>query len=308
MLSTLQGAYKIYLHFEIFAWINEGMNCILSILDAICRRAGRRADDRFLITMGIGNTGAMRVEARGCRRRCVAGGESRIVGETGRLDRSRRADAARRRRVAPATAMKKGTEDKDGGDYDATNGEVRFAELPRLREWAVQAAERRGDEGTTKTWRFGISLARVTTPKRRHGNTIIRKALVRSKLGSERSCTNEDIVKCFHSWAFLGLAMNSAMALTQLELVQSRRDDGNICLLDVSCGPGCSPRNSLGNSTFRTVVAVDYSRTMCEVNGDETRTAKGRIGCSSRRFRPSIRRFVVRHSAYGATLLAGRCA
>ena len=54
-----------------------------------------------------------------------------------------------RRRVAPATAMKKGTEDKDGGDYDATNGEVRFAELPRLREWAVRpnAAATR----TTKT-------------------------------------------------------------------------------------------------------------------------------------------------------------
>ena len=98
------------------------------------------------------------------------------------------------------------------------------------------AAERRGDEDD-QNLRFGISLARVTTPKRRHGNTIIRKALVRSKLGSERSCTNEDIVKCFDSWAFLGVD-EFAMALTQLELVQSRRDDGNICLLDVSCGPG----------------------------------------------------------------------
>ena len=102
------------------------------ILDAIRRRAGRRADDRFLITMGIGNTGAMRVEAPGLpptmrRGRRNRGSSVRRGGWTARGAPT----LLGRRRVAPATAMKKSTEDKDGGDYDATNGEVRFAELPQ---------------------------------------------------------------------------------------------------------------------------------------------------------------------------------
>ena len=151
--------------------------------------------------MGIGNTGAMRVTPglpptmrRGRRNR---GSSVRRGGWT-----ARGVDAARRRRRAS-----NGDEENRVKDAVITMRERRgaTAELPRLR--GGRCRRRRGDEDdqNLEIW----TIARVTTPKRRHGNTIIRKALVRSTLGSARSCTNEDIVKCFDSWAFLGLTQNS---------------------------------------------------------------------------------------------------
>ena len=148
MLSTLQGAYKIYLHFEIFAWMN-GSAWIAFINPR--RDSSTRGRQRG---RSIPHHDGYRKHGRDARRSTGAADDdasraarSRIVGETGGWTARGAPTLLGRRRVAPATAMKKGTEDKDGGDRDATNGEVRFAELPRLREWAVQAAERPDDEG-----------------------------------------------------------------------------------------------------------------------------------------------------------------
>ena len=235
------------------------------ILDAIRRRAGRRADDRFLITMGIGNTGAMRVEAPGLpptmrRGRRNRGSSVRRGGWTARGAPT----LLGRRRVAPATAMKKGTDDKDGGDYDATNGEVRFAELPRLREWAVQAAERRGDEDdqNLEIWNLTRACDDSEEATREYDH---QEGLGPFKTWLGAIMYERGYRQMFRFLGFPGVDAEFAMALTQLELVQSRRDDGNICLLDVSCGPGMFTEKFARNSTFRTVVAVDYSRTMCEV-------------------------------------------